>query len=296
MFIGSVDGMRGGGALEAAGLSCRSMAAEVEDLPGLVKAMKSALPGDGSIESLIDSATFDITSREFTRLITACRSPKQWRKAIEILEVAKRMDPTSSSHSNFFTYSAAISVCCKSGRLKEGLRLLKEMKEASMENPSLAPDSVVYRLLVACCMKHGKHRQAVDCFWECICTGLEPDDQTLQHALKAMIGLKEWSMAGDVLDKLHGRRGGLPLQEYTKFITACCADGNLQMATEVLLTMQMVGVSPDMQICGIMLLAIRAAGLQDLWTQFQEEMRLSGIPNLPTMGQCTGLRGIQGTR
>lgn len=259
-----------------------------EDLPGLVRAMKSALPGDGSIETLIDSATFDITSREFTRLITACRSPKQWRKAIEILEVAKRMDPSSCAHSNFFTYSAAISVCCKSGRLKEGLRLLREMKDASANNPSLAPDSVVYRLLVACCMKHGKDRQAVDSFWECVHAGLEPDDQTLQHALKALTHLKEWRMAGDVLDKLHGRRGGLPLQQYSKFIEACCADGNLQMATEVLLTMQMVGVSPDVQICGIMLLAFRAAGLHDMLTQFQEEMRLSGIPVIPTSTCSTG--------
>lgn len=264
----------------------RSSAEPVEDLAGLVRAMKTALPGDGSIETLIDSATFDITSREFTRLITACRSPKQWRKAIEILEVAKRTDASNCVHSNFFTYSAAISVCCKSGRLKEGLRLLEEMKGAAEDNPSLAPDSVVYRLLVACCMKHGKHRQAVDCFWECVRAGLEPDDQTLQHALRALVGVKDWEAALEVLDKLHGRRGELPLQEYSKMITAACADVRLEVATEVLLSMQMVGVEPDMQICGIMLLAIRAAGLHDMWACFQEEVRRAGImvSTLPQSG------------
>lgn len=252
-----------------------------QDLPELVRAVKDALTGDGSVESLIDSATFEVSSREFTRLITACRSPRQWRKAIEILDIVKRRNAAGLVHMNFFAYSAAISVCCRSGRVKEGLKLLREMENAASQDSSLAPDSVVYKLLVACCMKARKYRQAVDLCWECFNAGLEPDDQSLQHALKALIYLKKWKMAGDVLDKLHARQRYLPVEDYNVFIAGCHADGNLTVITEVLLTMQMVGVSPDAHTCELVLLSIIEAGFPEMGLEFLGGVLSCGIHVAP---------------
>lgn len=242
----------------------------VGDLPGLVRAVKEAWTGDGSVEHLIDSAAFDVSSREFTRLITACRGPRQWRKAIEILEFVKRRGAAGGVHMNFFVYSAAISVCCRSGRVKEALGLLEEMKNAAATDSSMAPDSVVYKLLVAACMRNGKHRQVVGLFWECVDLGLEQDDQTLQHTLKALIHLKDWKVALDVLDKLHSRWKCLRVEEYNEFIACCRADGRLEVVTELLLTMQMVGVLPNVETCNLVFLSILEAGHLDLGLEFVE--------------------------
>lgn len=249
----------------------------IADLPGLMKAVKAALPGDGTIEAMVDSAPFEISSREFTRMITACKGLKQWKKALEILEVAKQKHMSGCPQPNIFTYSAVISVCCRSGRLQEGLRLLDEMKSAAKANSALAPDSIVYRLLVGCCLKLGRYNQVVDLYQECVDAGLEPDDHTLQHVLNALIYLKEWKNAADVMDMLHVRRGCLPVQQYNVFIEACCNVDNLEMATEVLLTMQMLGVSPNVHTCRHIVQAIEAAGLPELGVQFVKDAQSCGI-------------------
>lgn len=270
----------------------RSEKVAIEDLPGLMKVVKAALPGDGAIEAAVSAVPFEISSREYTRMITACKGLKQWKKAMEILEVAKRKRMLGSPQPNIFTYSAVISVCCRSGRLREGLKLLDEMKCSAVENGSLAPDSIVYRLLVGCCLKQGKYSRAFELYQECMRTGLEPDDHTLQHILNALIFMKDWKQAADIMDMLHVRRGCLPVQQYNVFIDACCTDNNLEMATEVLLTMQMLGVSPNVHTCRYIVQATESAGLPELGVRFVKDAQSCGI-RVPLATLVRALIGTQ---
>lgn len=250
----------------------------LDSLRGLIQAVKAAPCGTGAVSEAIKAATFEISDRDVTRLIMACRNLKQWRKAIEVLDAARQGNGlVGTVQPNFFTYSAAISVCCKCRRLMEAMELLEEMKEAGRIDPNFYPDSVVYRLLISCSAKEGRPNKVLELHQDMIASGIEPDDQTLLLVLTALIEVREWRGAADILDRIHARQEVLPLDRYTQFIAACAKDGNLQMATEVFLTMQMVGLEPDARTCHHIMHAIEEAQHPGLGIQLVEDTMSSGI-------------------
>lgn len=260
----------------------------------LTHAVKVAEAGNGEVTKLIESASFKVTPRALSRLIMACRNAKQWQKALEILRAARDRDISTGEPPNFFTFSAAVSVCCKSRRVPESLWLLSEMKEAALDDPSLAPDSIVYRLVILCCVREGRHDEAIQLYMEMSEEGIEADDQTLDHVLSAWLAKKEWLMAVEVLHKIHSRCRVLPLVRYNHLLEACAADGDLDMTTEVFLTMQVVGVVPDASTYHHIMQGIEVAGSPQMALELLEDMKLVGVSVLPRTCACL-LRVVLGS-
>lgn len=261
-------------------------AAAATSLSKLRRAVKAAEPGNGSTRAAIQSANFVISAREFTRLIRSCRNTGQWEKALEILEVVRMGDPKVGAAPNFFTFSAAISVCSKSRRVAETLWLLDEMKAAAKVDSSFQPDTVVYRLVIMCCTREGEHAMALNLFAEMSDGGIEADDQTLEHVLAALIHSMAWERAIQILDKMHARGMVLALDQYNRFIESCSKEGDLSTATEVFLMMQMVGVEPDSNSCCHIMYAIEASGCPVKGADLVEDMHACGIAVQPETYAC----------
>lgn len=253
---------------------------ELDCFPTLLSAIKDAHVGTGEVRQVIESASFKVCSRDITRLITSCKSLKQWEKAIEILDVTKQGHgtPTNVSRPNFFTYSAAISVCCKTGRLMEADQLLEEMKVAAGYDPSLSPDRVVYRMLVSCCAKADRAERVLGLYKEMERLGVDADEQTMQHVLTAQINVKELGAASVMIDRMHEGGKEISSKQYVHFIAACSEVGNLEMAIELFLIIQMQGVEPCQHICHYLMEAIEAACLPTMGVQLLQEMLEAGIP------------------
>lgn len=253
--------------------SCQAAIGSLDSLPMLAEAVKTASLGDGSIKLLIDSASFEVCPRGLTRLIMACRNSRQWGKALEILDVVRSGKLAMVPKPNFFAYSATISVCCKAGRAVEALQLLEDMNIAAKGDPSLAPDSVVYRLIISCCVKTQRYKAAFNMFRDMSDEGIEPDDQTLGHLLTAFASRKEWKVAMDLIDRVHGRSTALPLSQYNKTIAAMAADRELNAATEVFLMMQMMDVDPDVDTYQHLIHAIEHAKVPVYGIEMLESMQ-----------------------
>lgn len=219
----------------------------LENVSVLLTAIRNASAGTGEVRQALWSAKFGISARDLTRLISSCKGPKDWKKALEILEVARngnqaRIDVVKP---NFFTYSAAISVCCKSRRLDEGMGLLEDMKSAGLEDQSLMPDTVIYRMLMSCCAKEGRMDQVLELHADMQGLEVVADRQTLMAVLGALIVKREWVSAVEILDKIHEDGEALPVTWYNDFIAGCAQDCNLSISIEVFLMMQMMLVEPN---------------------------------------------------
>lgn len=258
------------------GVECQ----ELDCLPTLLSAVRGAPAGTGEVRRVIEAASFKVCSRDITRLITSCKSMKQWEKAIEILDVTRQGYHSlhNVSKPNFFTYSAAISVCCKTGRLVEADRLLEEMKVAAGCDPSLSPDRVVYRMLVSCCAKADRVDRVLELHEEMERLGVEADDQTLKHVLTAQINVRNLEAAIAVMDQMHQKGKELSVKQYAHMISACSEVGNLNMAIELFLIIQMQEVQPCQHICHYLMEAIEAASEPSIGVQLLQEMLEASIP------------------
>lgn len=218
----------------------------MEDVSVLLTVIRKASAGTGEVRQALWSAKFGVSARDLTRLISSCKGPKDWEKAIEILEVARNgnQDNIDIVKPNFFSYSAAISVCCKSRRLDEAIGLLEEMKLAGVNDSSLMPDTVIYRMLISCCSKEDRMGQVLGLYADMERQGVVADRQTLMPVLGALIVEREWNRAADTLDRIHQDGDALPVTWYNDFIAGCAQDGNLNMSIEVFLMMQMMTVEP----------------------------------------------------
>lgn len=251
-----------------------------EDLTQLTKAVKAAATGTGAVARIMDSASFKLCPRGLTRVIMGCRNSRQWAKAMEILQLAR--DGTAGlPKPNFFAFSAAISVCCRSRRVSETIFLLREMSRSAAQDPSLAPDSVVYRLVVSCCVKEGDHVKALEVFGEMSEGGIMADDQTLVLVLKALTATKQWERAVEVMDGVHGRGRVLSIQQYNQIIGACIMDGDVDNAIEVFLMMQMVGVDVDTYTCDHIMTGMHVAQCPHMALDFLDSMQKCGQTVLP---------------
>lgn len=260
------------------------------DISMLKKAIKVAEKQTGSIQESIESARFFITGRNFTALIRECRKHGQWEKAMEILEVVRNGDEFFGEGPSFFTFSATISVCSKSGRLDEALQLLREMKNAMVEDPLMKPDAAVYRLIILCSVRLEKFSVAVGLLLEMIQYGLQANKETLLKVLSAMINGRSWLHAAWVLNELHSCDVVLSAQHYNDFIRSAVEVGNIEIATEVFLMMQMVGVDPDPFSCHYMVQAAVISGNPEVGMQLLEDMSENGIPVFKDTYRCL-LRG-----
>lgn len=258
----------------------------LSNISELRKAVKEAEKGTGSVRKAIQSARFFISGREFTGLIRACRNSKQWEKALEILETVRLEDSSVGESTSFYTFSATISVCSKSGRLREAMWLLNEMKAAGTKDPSLKPDAAVYRLILLCCVRQGDCKTAVDILDEMFLGGLETDEETLKRVLLGLVQGGSWQHALWLLDELHARGETLPTEHYSDFIRCSVEKDNLTIATEVFIMMQMAGVKPNACICHHIVLGILVSGDLEFALQFVKEMHACGIPVFEQTYKC----------
>lgn len=252
----------------------------------LRKAVKEAAKGTGSVRKAIQSASFLISGREFTGLIRACRNSRQWEKALEILETVRLEDPLIGDLPSFYTFSATISVCSKSGRLMEALWLLREMKTAAEKDSSLKPDAAVYRLIVLCCVRVGDCNTAVDLLNEMLLKGLDTDEETLKKVLLGFVHAKSWHHATWLLNELHVRGETLPTEHYSDFIESAMETGHFDIATEVFLMMQMTGEKPSACICHRIILGILDRGDLESAVQLVRDMHECGIAVFEQTYKC----------
>lgn len=239
--------------------------------------LRMAKPGTGAIRRAIQSADFVIPGREFTRLIRDCRNTKQWEKALEILEAVRLGGPTVGELPSFYTFSATISVCSKSGRVAEALWLLGEMKAAAAKDASIKPDASVYRLVILCCARQNEPAIAVRLLREMSEEGAMPSEDVLQQLLKALVGGVAGKKAVEVLDELHGLGVALPVGCYNSVLKTAANEGDMNTTTEVFLMMQMAGVDPDASSCDHMMHAIATASHPVRGLQLLQDMKESGI-------------------
>lgn len=259
-----------------------SLGADVPgDLTELKAAVKEAKPGTGEVMQAIKGAGFFITGRGFTRLIRACRNTRQWEKALEILETVKLCDDMVGEPPSFYTYSAVISVCSKSGRLDEAMWVLKEMKAAAEKDLELLPDAAVYRLIILCGVRSQEVKVVRDLLFDMSELGISADEETLKDTLMCMFQNEAWRYGVDVLDDLHRAGASLPLGLYNGLLHLSATAGSLEAATDVLIMMQMMGIEPDSTSCHHIIVAAKAAQVPDVGLRFLMDMHESGLEVYP---------------
>lgn len=250
---------------------------DLRDSSALRKAVKNAAAGTGMVRKAIESAGFFITGRGYTGLIRDCRNSRQWEKALEILDIVREGNESLGGPLSFYTFSATISVCSKSGRLGETMRLLREMQAAAKSDTALQPDAAVYRLIILCSARLGKCQVAVDLLHEMFQQGLEADVETLKRVLLALVQCGEWKEAVWLLNLIHEGGEVLSSERYNDFI-GCAADaGETGVAVEVFLMMQMAGVIPNSSSCHCMVYAVQASGDLDTGLHLLRDMHEGGI-------------------
>lgn len=253
-----------------------------KDFPSLRRMVKKALPGSGRVASVIKSAQFRITERGITVLIVTCRKRREWRKAVEIFNAVPL---TGSSEEgghpalvpNFYTYSAVISVCSKSGALETAMGLFREMQWMAEEDVRLKPDASIYRLIIASARNYGEYGLAVDMYHEGVCAGLDFDLWTLECALVSCVELREWRTMLDVVGEMPrvmdregenaeegeemDEQGAVCVREqYLLILESCRVSGDVDLAVETMLTMQMMGEELDSHVCESVMKAVEVAG------------------------------------
>lgn len=92
------------------------------DMDSLKTAISSARPGTGEVAYFIESCTFKPREQAFTTLVNMCSRQREWRKALEILDVMKGF---RGLWPNKYTYSAAISACSNAGKWEKSIEVSK---------------------------------------------------------------------------------------------------------------------------------------------------------------------------
>lgn len=248
-----------------------------DQLCSIRHAVKMATAGTGEVGEIIKSAECAVPPKEFTKMIRTCRDTQDWQKALDILDVARSEDSEEGSPLNFFTLSATISVCCKSGRVSEALSLLEEMKVRGEKDAAYRPTSAVYRLVIMSCVKGGQLGKSMSIFEEMLQRGVHPDDDTLVHVLSAMIEEQQWEMGVRTMDRVHGRGTAFTVEQYNYFISSCAVEGNLDTVTEVLIMMQMAGVEPNSLTCHHVILSAEKSGRTPTGVEFLHNVHAVGI-------------------
>lgn len=220
------------------------------------------------------------------------------------MEIFNAMKLTSLSP-NFYTYSAVISVCSKSGAIPTALKIFSEMKVTCQKDKSMAPDGSIYRLLISAARNSGNHELVLELFNEAEGLGLVLDECTLMCALSASMQLKLWSKVAEILnllqyvwvqedgiknrtstkwesgkDKEKRKSEGQAFERrdcYLRIIDGCAENGDSKLAVEIMLTMQMVGEQIDEPALSGVMKAAAAAGDADTGLSVLHQMLVHGF-------------------
>lgn len=195
------------------------------DMPSLRAKLKKAKPGTGEVRRAIESCTFDIGERGFTMLIATFGKSGPWKKALEVFETMS--GPVMAARGirpNAYSYSAIISVCCGAKASSKALGLYNEMK-AFNPSATLKPSALIYGCLIPECSRASCFHTVVELYQEMQAFGFQGSDATLLCVLEAMLVLKKWLMAADVLDMLQLRGFVVPQKSYKDLYRACAETG-----------------------------------------------------------------------
>lgn len=257
------------------------------DFSALKSKVKRTVWGCGSIAHLITSSTYAVTVRDFTLLIMGCKKQCEWLKALEIFDVLRKVgagqlklhSPSATPPApNFYSYSAVVSVCCKTGALPAALNLLCLMKEESQKDKSLAPDKTTYRQLITAAKRWRNMELVLVLFGESKERGLQLDQQCLRCCLEADIELGRWGHALDVMDEVlrtSSSEDAVPGKElhavFEEIVSGCARSGEVDLAVEALLTMQVLELEPGEKVLNaVMMAAERAEDVQLAEELYQE--------------------------
>lgn len=247
-------------------------------MQALRRALKYARVGTGEIAKAIESCSFDIRERGFTMLIVTCRRSGRWRKAMEIFETMRgKVISARGVKPNFYTYSALISVCCNAGACAKAIEIIEEMTPGLGRDSSVEPDVGIYRAVISACLRFERFKSVLDLHYTMLKRGVPQDEVILLCVMDAFLKFKKWHSAADVMDELHAMGATIPMKHYTNFLSCCAEEGDLDMALEVFLTMQMVGVQPTPAICHQVMIAVRAADQPTIGVELLGEMHREDI-------------------
>ncbi|GMH41415.1 hypothetical protein BSKO_09325 [Bryopsis sp. KO-2023] len=247
-------------------------------MQALRRALKYARVGTGEIAKAIESCSFDIRERGFTMLIVTCRRSGRWRKAMEIFETMRgKVISTRGVKPNFYTYSALISVCCNAGACAKAIEIIEEMTPTLGRDSSVEPDVGIYRAVISACLRFERFKSVLDLHHTMLKRGVPQDVVILLCVLEAFLKFKKWRQAADAMDELHAMGVTIPMKHYTHFMSCCAEDGNLYMALEIFLTMQMADVRPTSAICHQVMLAVRASDQPAIGLELLREMHREDI-------------------
>lgn len=254
------------------------------DMESLKSAIQSARADTGEIRYVLESCTFRPRAQAFTTLINTCSRQREWKKALEILDVMKGF---RGLWPNTYTYSAIISACSNSGKWEKSLEVFWEMKNVSCMDPSCRPNLVTYSAVITACERGGRFERALELFDEMLQLGILPDKITYLSVLAACLRSKNWPRAEDILDQMHDEGLAATTRVYTEMLRHYADVGAWSDALDLFLTMQMLGMPADAHTCRALMKALEAGTRSDMALQLLEAMRDSGIlPDLHTFNSA----------
>ncbi|CAL1398073.1 unnamed protein product [Linum trigynum] len=172
----------------------------------------------------------------------------QSEKVDEAMGLFERMK-TNNVEPNVFTYSSLMDGLCKNGRSKQALELLHLMVRKRVK-----PNTITYTTLITGLCKEGKVLEAVAILDRMKLQELKPDAGLYGKVITELCGLKRFQEAANFLDEMVLGRitpsrltWSLHIKINNMVVKGLCADGDLNRAFRLYLSMRTRGISVEVE-------------------------------------------------
>ncbi|CAM9775595.1 unnamed protein product [Chrysoparadoxa australica] len=184
--------------------------------------------------------------RSYNRVMSGLSKAGEWQQAVALLE--GMLLPSSPVQPDTVTYNCAVSALGRSGELLAALNLLKQMKEARLQEggeTSPRPDIVTYNTIISACATVGDWETALSLVDMLLEDGLQADTITYNAALSACCKDVQWQMGLDLLNEM--KAAGVPpdVITYNTLLAVIAKAHQYQPARALLDEMQGRGIKPD---------------------------------------------------
>jgi len=209
----------------------------------------------------------------YATAISACGEAGQWKKALSLLEEARRTGVSLDT----VTFNAAIAACARRGRFGEAHEVWAEMVESGvlrnlstyhtlmgacakagkpdrvlillrhhMRADGVEPDVMSYNIAMRALVNNGQCDRGDALFVEMSSQGLKPDAFSFAIAIDACAQSRDWRRAIGLLNDMITKHS-LPADRVTfnAAINACAKAGEWREALRLLERMQSQGLVPD---------------------------------------------------
>ncbi|CAH8353374.1 unnamed protein product [Eruca vesicaria subsp. sativa] len=211
--------------------------------------------------SLIDPELFVVLMRRFA-------SANMAKKAVEVLDEM----PKYGIHPDEFVFGSLLDALCKNGSVKEGSKLLEDMRERFPPNLRLFTS-----LLYGWC-REGKLIEAKNVLVQMKEAGIEPDVVVFTNLLSGYAHAGKMADAYDLMKDMRKRGLELNANCYTVLIQALCKmEKRMDEAMRVFVEMERYGCEADIVTYTALISGFCKWGMIDKGYSVLDEMRKKGI-------------------